>query len=623
MTTYNDDGLNPSSVIQEMAQQRYQPTAGEQQMLGRYDNRMAELDQIGNAGGASFLADTTSAENAEKTARWAQEEQDQRARYLQQPGAMLRDRMYPDVRQPVTPVGAQRRRTKQNLVSPILDSVGVLGFAQGGKISGPGTATSDSIPAKSDAAGDIRVANGERIVSVEQDAVLERIAEMLGFPSVDAMFEGLTGKPVGPTLKGGQVAAADGAKLDPETLMQQVAARNPGVEYQAPAAPPVTQAAPASQAAPVDPQVANDRSALARGAALAADAVTLPGRAIADAVGAGGNAILRVANAAVGRKLADPYQSSIGTMGLTPFADMVSQSAQPRTGMARAPQQVAQAQYGNEGRSVPHPISVPASRPGAAIEAATPVDNTPAMPLTTRDIAPGGYIDRGNGILAQRGQNGQLTITNVGEEAARLADPKKRALDDSASALIDRKGSTYNPAAQLDRMQSLRLRSDALDPTITDPAVRQNAQQGLAILQAARQGQAQANALDASARLHNTQASAADQMLGLHKEYLDPTTTPDRRSELHGAIRALSGKEREPVNLQVTDVEEPIDPKQPLLGNRKIPYVFDPRTGQSRPMLQNAQANDPTAQARAAIARGADPKAVNARLKAMGLPEIQ
>ena len=70
----------------------------------------------------------------------------------------------------------------------------------------------------------------------------------------------------------------------------------------------------------------------------------------------------------------------------------------------------------------------------------------------------------------------------------------------------------------------------------------------------------------------------------------------------------------------VHDVEEPIDPKQPLLGTRKVPHVFDPRTGQARPMLQP---NDATAQAKAAIARGADPKAVNARLRSMGLPEVQ
>ena len=83
-----------------------------------------------------------------------------------------------------------------------------------GKISGPGTATSDSIPAKISPTGeDILVANGERIISVEQDQLLERIAQMLGFDTVDAMFEQMTGKPVGPSMKDGMMAAADGASI--------------------------------------------------------------------------------------------------------------------------------------------------------------------------------------------------------------------------------------------------------------------------------------------------------------------------------------------------------------------------------------------------------------------------
>ena len=83
-----------------------------------------------------------------------------------------------------------------------------------GKISGPGTATSDSIPAKISPTGEnILVANGERIISVEQDQLLERIAQMLGFETIDAMFEQMTGKPVGPSMKDGMMAAADGASI--------------------------------------------------------------------------------------------------------------------------------------------------------------------------------------------------------------------------------------------------------------------------------------------------------------------------------------------------------------------------------------------------------------------------
>lgn len=80
-----------------------------------------------------------------------------------------------------------------------------VGYANGGKITGPGTPTSDSIPAKVRETGEpIKVSTGERIVSAAQEVLLGRIAEMLGFDSVDAMLEAGTGKPVGPTIKHGK-----------------------------------------------------------------------------------------------------------------------------------------------------------------------------------------------------------------------------------------------------------------------------------------------------------------------------------------------------------------------------------------------------------------------------------
>lgn len=81
----------------------------------------------------------------------------------------------------------------------------------GYKVEGPGTATSDSIPAEVKSTGEpIRIANGERIVSVEQDKVLEQISEALGYGSLDEMFEAMTGAPVGPTIRSGRRAAAHG-----------------------------------------------------------------------------------------------------------------------------------------------------------------------------------------------------------------------------------------------------------------------------------------------------------------------------------------------------------------------------------------------------------------------------
>lgn len=90
------------------------------------------------------------------------------------------------------------------------------GFANGGKISGPGTPTSDSIPAKIRETGEgILVSNRERIVSADQEQALQNLARGQGFESLDSMLEQMTGKPVGPTIKSTARAAADG--LSPET----------------------------------------------------------------------------------------------------------------------------------------------------------------------------------------------------------------------------------------------------------------------------------------------------------------------------------------------------------------------------------------------------------------------
>ena len=73
----------------------------------------------------------------------------------------------------------------------------IKAHADGGKvktIKGPGTSTSDSIPAKVKETGEkILVSNGERILSKKQDKLLSRIAQMLGYESTDALLESGTG----------------------------------------------------------------------------------------------------------------------------------------------------------------------------------------------------------------------------------------------------------------------------------------------------------------------------------------------------------------------------------------------------------------------------------------------
>lgn len=96
--------------------------------------------------------------------------------------------------------------------------------AEGAKLKGPGTPTSDDIPATVVDTGEpIQVATGERIISKKQDAFLLAQAKADGFTSIDEWLEVGTGQPVGPTVKysgGAKMAhAAGGMELDPNKGM--------------------------------------------------------------------------------------------------------------------------------------------------------------------------------------------------------------------------------------------------------------------------------------------------------------------------------------------------------------------------------------------------------------------
>lgn len=102
----------------------------------------------------------------------------------------------------------------------------VKAHSAGGKvktIKGPGTSTSDSIPAKVKETGEqILVSNGERILSKKQDKLLDKIAKMLGYGSTDELLASGTGRPVGPTMKGGKPAAEDGGTAEEAARLARV-----------------------------------------------------------------------------------------------------------------------------------------------------------------------------------------------------------------------------------------------------------------------------------------------------------------------------------------------------------------------------------------------------------------
>ncbi len=99
----------------------------------------------------------------------------------------------------------------------------------GAKIQGPGTPTSDSIPAKVVNTGEpIKVSTNERIVSKKQGVALEKEAKSQGYKSLDHKLESMTGKPVGPTIKyvGGKPVRHAASGLDPSLDQGMYSATN-------------------------------------------------------------------------------------------------------------------------------------------------------------------------------------------------------------------------------------------------------------------------------------------------------------------------------------------------------------------------------------------------------------
>lgn len=396
--------------------------------------------------------------------------------------------------------------------------------AQGFKITGPGTATSDSIPAQTEAGENIRVANGERVVSVAQDEALERIAEMLGYASVDAMFAEMTGKPVGPTIKGGKLAAAQGYKDEagnyhPMSVLGAPASQGNGDLIRSAAATESVPPAPVTGT----PRAQKDFSGEFLGGLKNYMAAKTPVATEEEA------AQLRAADdpfiLGAGR-IGPNLIKQVGNIALHKAPDVPGSQAMPATPPAQpatAPATVA-----------------PTPTPGASIQAVAPADLTGRQQEFIENNNLRSFEDRGGGITRQVDGKGRTTITNVG--TGDITDSGKRAADDSASALLDQKGSTYNPTAQLERMQRSRMMADATNADITDPTVRENAQKALGTMSVSKQTENQATLQAAQARTANAQADTAAETQAMHKEYLNPKTTPERRKEIHDYLRAMSGK---------------------------------------------------------------------------------
>lgn len=416
--------------------------------------------------------------------------------------------------------------------------------AQGGKIQGPGSATSDSIPAQVRETGEnILVSNQERIVSAEQDALLERIAQMLGFENVDMMFEQLTGKPVGPTMKAGKKAAAQGAAPG---RMDEDGNYHPMTVSRTPGQPTAADRAFAQQTAGDFNKVFSD----ADFKKPVAD--TSAGPTVRDSAGGAytpekgfnpGQALMIL--------LADSAQAAQSGEDYTMVRDKRRAGQQPAATPAAAVATVPG--YGPQDgpqRQSPSaaPVAPPVATPGDALlgRQQTYMENNNLR----------SFEDVGGGAVRQIGADGRKMITNVG--VGDVIDPSKRAVDDSASALIDQKNSTYNPQRQLENMQRLRMMGDLTNSSITDPQTKADAARGLAAMNAGQQVEAQAglqNAQTDQARATTEQMKTIEAMRG---KLLDPNTPPEERARMLQAIQAITGKgDRKGIKVATTSTPNP------------------------------------------------------------------
>ena len=290
----------------------------------------------------------------------------------------------------------------------------IKAHAQGGKISGPGTPTSDSIPAVVEDTGEqIRVANKERIVSRAQDQFLESVARQMGFDNLDSMLEAGTGKPVGPTIKGGKRAAEDG--MSPEEKEWRLKTGNLMSEY--PGKPSEYNAAASRMLPPVFPD--------GFGAKVNPDAPPVGlDKAVSGVAGMFSDAA-RASNTAETKSYEQLRAERAGTQ----------QQAQP----VGKPSDLPGASYSNEDRSVPVPITTAQSPTSQSrqvnnergIITADTASASMSSPMTRRGGIAGSYDGKGvNDILERENKaragmidsmiaaNGGNGVGIVGQEAA-------------------------------------------------------------------------------------------------------------------------------------------------------------------------------------------------------------
>lgn len=293
--------------------------------------------------------------------------------------------------QPVAQPVQQQQPQSRGLIGDAMNLIGnrgkqidkAAGYANGGLIRGIGSPTSDSIDGRVEETGEpIKVSTGERIVSAAQDKLLQRLAKAMGYQSVDAFFEAGTGKPVGPTIKGGKRAAADGSApggMSDEERNKIIQSGNIAGQWLGGSSTPTVggnestakEYGNAMANSPSLPQMAfpNTMAAIQAGgdaAKSAADAgnygaaIGQVGRGAISGIAGLGSDVMNSAAYAL-----DPAANALKTL-VTGDNSPARQPAQAPSTAQKTQSALQQATYSNEGRSVSSPITK--SNPGAIVD---------------------------------------------------------------------------------------------------------------------------------------------------------------------------------------------------------------------------------------------------------------
>ncbi|WP_265948315.1 hypothetical protein [Dechloromonas sp. A34] len=195
---------------------------------------------------------------------------------------------------------------------------------------------------------------------------------------------------------------------------------------------------------------------------------------------------------------------------------------------------------------------------GSAFNAPLPGPKTPAVgnPLAAAKPAPASRVPNAGSTItvesAAAAAGNPLAasppLVSAGRSESALQNPMAPiareaiaggVVDDSASALRDQQSGGRSVKEIYDNMVRLRLNSDLNDPTITDPAVRENAAKALATM---------GNPMDQAIKGQQLQSgqlnNAKDQKIAaLQQQYL-AEADPEKQAALGEQIRVITGKSR-------------------------------------------------------------------------------